>query len=535
MTTRHLSREIQALLEAVRESESPKAPGPRPEGLGRQIGFLHVEVRSRDEEQEILRWEVALAGESESRIFADAAELRAFFEDGPPLRLYHASATGAGDREVIALLDSGMRDFVFSIVRGGTVISSSILEGKVHLRNAKSLFGGLKAADFAGIARGMGSVGSDDPTRAAFVGMTILALRMIEMTGINPLDGSRVTISGLAAGLLQSHAGAMPIDLDSRESHRGARCEALEMWDGQEVADRYDVNSNYAKAFLDVPARDDLLHVRVKVKGCYIPPFFDASQAKMIFPTGILDSWIFRSNYDRYVAPHLDGDAKILTLHSTRRIDFAWMRRCQPAIEELYAIRRRAKEEEDVPGDLLTKALLVSCYGRLAPNGEVEGAKIAKRAPRIGHYYLLGNGEYLVFYKFLKRDRLKSNFAFGAYVTDNGRTRGFAALRAAERPIYFDNDALWLRRGEKPLDIGTGIGQWKFEARGHFEVNTVKDYVHGDLRKRKGGESGEIWTIKQWAKTREKVVTYERHRRTDYDKRRVLPGGATAPWKVKIV
>lgn len=343
---------------------------------------------------------------------------------------------------------------------------------------------------------------------------------------VSPLE--RGTIAGTSFRAAVQCAGEpLPVEQRFLEAYRGGRVEVFNTQ--KQICDKFDINSSYPFSFVDCPQRDLLLRVRVRTNDFFCPLYDASTTESLLFPNGNFESWVYQSNYDKYIAPHVTSTRiKVLEKHE---VDFTWMKNVVPLIEKLFRKKNEAKQNGDKAIETAAKLLLNSMYGRIGLKGESERARILDYFPDRDDatIYRLRKGRYLVFDSILRET--KSNYAFAAFITDNARARLYRSF-VGSNAVYGDTDSVFTKGGRHWFDkfetSGNGLGEWKFEGRDSFKALNVKDYMWGDEETRKGGKEFMQWTLKTLGsgKTPHKI---ERNRISELTKRKVLESGETVP------
>lgn len=364
----------------------------------------------------------------------------------------------------------------------------------------------------------------------------------VDIAGVSPLAMGTIAATGFRAA--ENTAGKMPKDLRFLSAYRGGRCEVFNL--NKANCGNYDIHSSYSESFTEAKAKETLWKVRVKTKDWHGPLFHAANTERLNFPNGDFVSYVFRSNYEKYIEPYAEKTS-IKILKKTV-IDFQWMTELRGMILKVYD-----KKEISTGGiELCCKLFLNSLYGRIGLRGESERARILDYEPDADDVtvYNIGKGRYLAFDKVERECR--SNFPFAAFITDNARGRLYQAFKR-NNPYYGDTDSIFTPFVRKQFGetLSSKLGCWG--DKGHrepFQAINVKDYWHGCfachhtgkqgkkkclvckgrkfLSVRKGGDEHTIWTLKQFAKgkTAQKII---RQRKTTLQKRIVLPNGETDP------
>lgn len=347
----------------------------------------------------------------------------------------------------------------------------------------------------------------------------------LDLVGISPLVKHTIASTGFAAA--EKIAGKMPKDLRFLPAYRGGR---VEVFDTREIKARmYDINSSYPRSFIECPASLELWRVKVTTKDWHCP-FFDANNHDtLLFPNGTFTTWMFRENYEKYIAPYAEHTAiKILSRH---KIDSSWIVRLAEFVESVFLKKQDGKTSEGLR--LVCKLLLNSLYGRIGLKGETERCRLLDYCPDgddILAYAI--NKKWLCFDKLEREPR--SNYAFAAFITDNARCRQWRAFKHNET-IYGDTDSIVIRDESKFSEpIGNRLGDWSLKKKSGepaakmFEARNVKDYSFGSEEVLKGGHEFLSWTLKSLGENRP-VNSVHRTRRTTLRKRIVFPSGETMP------
>lgn len=349
----------------------------------------------------------------------------------------------------------------------------------------------------------------------------------LRLVGVSPLE--RGTIAGTSFRAAQMCAGAkLPIDERFLESYRGGRVEVFNT-SLFERAHKYDINSSYPYSFIDCPERDELLQIDVRTEDYYCP-FFDALVADtLLFPNGTFQSWVFRSNMERYLEDSWTKTS--VRIRKRIKIDFSWLKAVVPLVEKLYRLKNESKEKGNTAVETACKLLLNSLYGRIGLRGESERCRILDYFPDglETTVFRLGPRRYLVFDTVYRET--KSNFPFAAFITDNARARLYRAF-VGGAALYGDTDSV-ITAGRTNFfnsrsAVGGSIGQWKFEGQAPFQAINVKDYLWGEDEIRKGGDGYVQWTLKTFASGK-RPREINRERISELRKRVTTFNGETLP------
>jgi hypothetical protein len=280
---------------------------------------------------------------------------------------------------------------------------------------------------------------------------------------------------------------------------------------------------------LEAPESDELLRVKVQTKDWYCP-FFQADREDMlIFPNGKFESWVYRSNFEKYIEPHAKKTSvRVLEKH---KINLEWLTMLQDLINKIYRLKQTTRNEAE---KLCAKFLLNAFYGRIGLKGESERVRILNYeidGEDISSYPLK-NGKFMVFDNVQMEPR--SNYSFAAFITDNARSRLYRGL-ARNHPLYGDTDSIITRIGQSRFTepVSQDCGDWGYEGREKFQARNVKDYTWGKEEKLKGGTGYISFTLKDFAKGKG-VVEQTRTRQTELQKRVLLSNGETSPLVVGL-
>lgn len=344
-----------------------------------------------------------------------------------------------------------------------------------------------------------------------------------KLVGVSPLETG--TVAGTTFRAAEKRAGKMPKDLRFLSAYRGGRFEVFSLQ--EKHAYKYDIHSSYPRSFLEAQETEELWHVKVVTKDWH-GPLFDASMTDMLgFPNGRFSSWVFKSNWERYLEPYVEQTSlKILSRH---KLKFKWIVALKELVQTIYALKRDTKDEGI---RLCCKFLLNAFYGRIGLKPESERVRIMEYEPDGDGVtsFRLGRKLWLVF-DAVERE-VRSNYGFAAFITDNARARLYRGFKR-NLPMYGATDSIFsvLGRSEFNEPQGNQCGDWAFEGFKRFRALNVGDYEWGDEVVVKGGRPGSeflTWTMKTFAEG-QGVVATTRERRTDLRKRIVLPDGGTMP------
>lgn len=361
--------------------------------------------------------------------------------------------------------------------------------------------------------------------------------------GVQPLGSKYLTAASCAFAAAEKVAGPLPRYLQDREYYRGGRVEAFRVClaagyrnPGEPcrcgsccLADAWDINSSYPYSFLDCPPTDTLVVCDVDVRGDGPGPlaWLTRDHEKLLFPAGRFRTAVWESNYERYIRPH--GAVKAVSVVRTIPTDLRWIVELRETIASAYELRLQAKRRGDGAFAYAAKIGMNSIYGRLGLKAEREIAITSEKVPEGDDvvYHRIKAG-FLSFKKIWSQPA--ANYLFASFVTDNARARLYDGLMKAQgEPLYCDTDSVYLRAGTKfPMRQGNACGAWKHEGTDCLTVLSVKDYSFGGKTVLKGGAEQYQWTLKRAAGGKAATLV-QKTRRTDYDKRDVLPDGSTLP------
>ena len=351
------------------------------------------------------------------------------------------------------------------------------------------------------------------------------------LCGVSPL--AKGTIAGTSFTAAQECAGEkMPRNDEHLEAYRGGRVEVFNVSECR--ADKFDINSSYPFSILDCPDKDDLLEVEITTKD-HFGPLFDADVDDcLFFPNGKFTSFVYRSNWERYIEPHCLKTS--IRVRKKTRIDFRWLKGTIPLVLKLYRLKQQSTQDNKPGIAMACKLLLNSMYGRIGLKGECERVRFMSYHPDThdGTIYKLGRGRYLVFDTIWRE--VKSNYPFAAWITDNARARLYRAF-VGSNAYYGDTDSVMCQHGsdhfEKHETLGENVGEWKHEGTERFQANNVKDYFWGEEEIRKGGSGFVLWTLKQLG-SGEPPRQVDRERISELRKRTVTKSGVTIPITVPL-
>lgn len=347
------------------------------------------------------------------------------------------------------------------------------------------------------------------------------------LCGVSPIYAH--TIAGTGFRAAEKVAGKMPKDLRFIEAYRGGR---VEVFNTNIIrANAYDINSSYPYSFLDAPKKDTLLHIGVKTRDWYCPFFDEFSSDLLLFPNGKFTSWVYASNYERYIEPFAEKtNIKILSsrYNGRTKIDLTWLTELKPYIEKIYARKLEAKNKKEWAIELTCKLLLNSMYGRIGLRGSSERARFLDYKPDGDNIaaYRVGK-RWLAFDEILREPR--SNYPFATFITDNARARLFAGI-AQHETYYCDTDSLFVRDGREcfRLNESNNLGEWGYNGCKRFRATNVKDYIWGRKEVLKGGNGHTVWTLKRLAQGKG-AMEINKERKTGLRKRLVNADGTTEP------
>ena len=197
----------------------------------------------------------------------------------------------------------------------------------------------------------------------------------------------------------------------------------------------YDISANITERFIAPMA--------LRSKG-------DGGDESLIYPTGTM-----RARVDKWTMQALMEIDAVERLHYAEEwfaeSDDLWF----PEIAELYEER---KARPDIA--LAIKLVLNSLYGKLAERRHLK--RVLDRRPSADSLFFAGK-----FYRPLRACTPHTNFLAAAHVTGYVRKQLYDAIRSIdpEKVIYANTDSIITTEAIAGLDEGTGLGQWKVEAR----------------------------------------------------------------------
>lgn len=440
----------------------------------------------------------------------------------PKILLHHSNF------DVIQLLVDGFTDIKILRSHNGRLIKSCF--GEHILQNTLTAFPVSLREIFKAFGYEKSSLKNLDKRNyedcvnglECFLGLNDLFFNLV---GVYPLSVG--TVAGTTFRAAEMTAGKMPKDLRFFVAYRGGRVEVFST--NEFDASSYDINSSYPRSFLEADKREELLHVEVTTRDWHCPLFDSREHGMLLFPNGTFNSYVFRSNWEKYIEPYVEKTRlKILSKHP---LDFSWICRLRDLVNTIYD----KKSSTDSKGiKLCCKFLLNAFYGRIGLKPETERCEILdyKRLGDDVTSYRIG-GKWVCFDK-VERE-VRSNYGFASFITDNARARLFQAFKR-NTPYYGDTDSIFT--SSKPRDfsesIGESCGLWSFKGTKKFKARNVKDYEWNGEQTVKGGVPGKeflTWTLKQFAAGKT-VIALKRERRTELRKRVVLPNGETIPLRV---
>ena len=341
-----------------------------------------------------------------------------------------------------------------------------------------------------------------------------------DLVSVSPL--ARGTIAATWFGSAELFAGKMPKNLSFLSAYRGGRVELFDT--RKQLCKKYDIHSSYPQSFLEAKECEELWEVEVRTKDYWCPLFDSDNNEMLCFPNGCFRSFVFRSNWERYIEPNCEQTA--IKIRARHKINTHWLCELKPLIRDIYA----KKQNSEGAIRYCCKLLLNSLYGRIGLKGESERCRILPyRADGddISVHYI-GRKRWLTFDTVIREPR--SNYPFAAFITDNARARLYESF-TRNKAIYGDTDSVFTAESTFKGNIGDECGQWGYEGQKQFLAHNVKDYEWGNEEVRKGGSENLIWSLKRFAKG-QKAVLQKRERRQGLRKRLVLPDGTTEPLTV---
>jgi hypothetical protein len=238
----------------------------------------------------------------------------------------------------------------------------------------------------------------------------------------------------------------------------------------------YDVNSLYPFSMLGefpnfpqnftrhyFPHRMGFYDVTVEVPEMWIPPLGTVAKIgkseKFIFPTGIFrGTWsTLELEYARTLGVKILKVHRGLLFHSGGEI-------FRPYIEKLYAMRLEAQAKKDPVGDVLTKLLMNSLYGRMGLNRERENLVLMPTPGKESELYSqieTPDGVVQLFKEGKFLEDSFSNVAIAAWVTSRSRVHMHKIYMSCGKDLYYtDTDSLFTTR---EIPTGNQLGQLKLE------------------------------------------------------------------------
>lgn len=345
----------------------------------------------------------------------------------------------------------------------------------------------------------------------------------VDLIGVSPLATG--TVAGTTFKAAEKEVGTMPKELRFLKAYRGGRVELYDL--NEHTASKLDIHSSYPRSFLEAHREDELWRVRVKTREWYAPLFDGRNEEMLCFPNGTFTSYVFKSNWERYIEPYAEKTQ--IRVERKWKINFDWICNLAGLVSKIYALKSETKSDGIA---MACKFLLNAFYGRIGLKPETERARILDFKPDGDDVtiYQLGRKVFVVFDRLERETR--SNYAFAAFITDNARARLFKAWKL-NGALYGDTDSIFTKLQKRDFSepISPACGDWGYEGRKRFRGTNVKDYEWNGEQVVKGGEPGKeflTWTLKTFAKGGS-VTAITRERRQTLRKRVVLPCGETAP------
>lgn len=341
-----------------------------------------------------------------------------------------------------------------------------------------------------------------------------------DLVGVHPLGVG--TVAGTTFKAAESVAGKMPCNLHFIDAYRGGRVEVFSV--NRQMASLFDINSSYPRSFLEAKEKEELWHVRVKTSDWIGPLFWADVQDMLLFPNGEFESWVFKSNWERYIEPYADKTKiKILSRHS---IDTSWLTRCADLVLDIF--NKKAANTGNALA-VVCKFLLNAFYGRIGLKPESERVRILDYEPfNVNEAWKLGKGKWIAFDTVERK--VRSNYPFAAFITDNARARLYESFKR-NRPLYGDTDSIFTTNKNFVGETGKSCGSFCYKKRSVFRARNVKDYEFDGEETVKGGIPGKpftVWTMNRFARGKP-VALMTRKRETELRKRHVNKDGTTSP------
>lgn len=374
-----------------------------------------------------------------------------------------------------------------------------------------------------------------------------LANEFEKLTGVNPITCGTIAGTGLRACELV--AGKMPMDARFQWVYRGGKTEAYQFGDCG-MAPKWDINSSYPRSILECPSYATLCEAWVDVKDQYAPFACTQYNKGLIFANGVFKTWFYEENFNQYIEPYVEK----LKLRIVKRykIDLSWLVALKPLFQRMYNLKR----ENTGAIKEVAKLFLNSAYGRMVLKGEHESVIISDRIA-VGDTirFFPIRGQRFISFKSMFRPQ-RSNYPFGAWITDNARARLFPACKL-NNALYTDTDSVFTNSTTFLGVVGNGCGEWKQEKVKERDngkqgdkrivlnpewagktiapliVRGLKDYEWGGEIAYKGGTGHYLWTLKQFA-AGGKVQKIVKQRGALAAKRLILADGKTEPLIIRV-
>lgn len=246
----------------------------------------------------------------------------------------------------------------------------------------------------------------------------------------------------------------------------------------------YDINSAYPYAMLsnhpisisynmvdgesDYKTGDMFFHVKAISKGAF--PFRN-EEGKLVFPNDNeireyrITGWELLTAIETNTAEIIEY---ISTLIYNETISF------ENYILHFYNMRKEAKEKGDKAGDLFSKLLMNSLYGKFGSNPQNYSNYVVVPPDCIdamqedGYKYSGDIGTLVLGQRPLDDDEMKFyNVATSASITGFVRAYLWRALNSCKNPLYCDTDSIAAESFvESPyFKVGNELGQWKLEGK----------------------------------------------------------------------
>jgi len=336
------------------------------------------------------------------------------------------------------------------------------------------------------------------------------------------------TIAGIALRIfftyyLNEDIKVSSLDRYFRNSYFGGRTEVVDRrGEWIENVYYYDFNSLYPSVMRDYPLPDPssfkmsshpsiklimefegVSEVDIYIPDMHYPPLpYRTKEGKLIFPVGNLHGW-WNHNELRLAIKYGAKIKKIYrTIYATRTIT-----PFKEYVEDLYSMRMKFKAEGNKTGNLYTKLLLNSLYGKFGQRVEYREFGWIDQPPRkkrkkgqwvfepiglmdFGEWKLVKDGEILT------EDASHSIVSWASYITSWGRIKLYEKimeiLKEGYEVYYTDTDSIITNHPN--LENSKELGKLKLEKVGRFIAYAPKCYQFNDEIKVKGVRNA--WEIR---------------------------------------